>query len=580
MKRILSYLSKSKLDCILAPMFKLLEAILDLFVPIIVSLIIDVGINGNNIDYARNMMITLFIMGAVGFGCTVIAQYFSARAATNMSARMRYDIFAHVQNFSVTDREHIGQSALMTRMTTDVNNVEAAVNMVLRRLMRSPVIVVGAVIMAFTIDVKLALIFVVLVPALFLVIYIIMRATQPLFKKVQSGIDRILMALRENLIGVRVIRAFNRQDSETEKFEDYNEELSKSQRRATRVSSMINPLTYIIVNIAVIVLVAFGGMQVNIGGVSSGNVVALYNYMSQILLELLNTANLIIMVSKAGASYKRIEEVMQQEPSIKDEDGKSLITDINVEQDTAIEFKNVSFRYGESEGYAIEGISFSVRKGEIVGIIGGTGSGKSTVVNMISRLLDATDGEVCVFGDNVKDISVNSLRNKVGIVMQKASAFKGTIRDNVAMGKINADDDEIWEALKVAQAEEFVMKKADKLDSYVEQGGVNLSGGQKQRLSIARAVVKKPEILILDDSSSALDFATDAKLRASIRNMSYKPTVIIVSQRAASITDADKIVVLDLGKVCGIGTHDELKKNNEVYREILKSQFREEELDI
>lgn len=574
MKRVWIYLKGYKKECVFAPLFKMLEALFELFVPLVVSAIIDKGIAGKDIPYIIKMTVLLVVLAVIGLTCSITAQYFAAKAAVGCATGMRHHLFAHIQGLSFTEMDTIGTSTLITRMTSDINQVQNGVNMVLRLFLRSPFIVFGAMIMAFTIDVQAALVFAVTIPVLAVIVFGIMLSTRPLYKKVQAGLDRILGITRENLTGVRVIRAFNKQQDEVCRFKQSNEELNHLQKFVGKISGLMNPLTYVVINVSIIALIWIGAVRVNSGTLTQGQVVALYNYMSQILVELIKLANLIIIVTKALACAGRIESVFEVESSMKD--GSLEKQEAYQQQTPVVEFKDVSLRYSGAGDESVSGVSFKVFKGQTVGVIGGTGSGKSSLVNMIPRFYDATSGEVLIDGVNVCDYKLNVLRDKVGIVMQKAQLFKGSIRENMLWGRNDASDEEIFEALDIAQAREFVEKKDGKLDAFVDQGGKNLSGGQRQRLTIARAMVRKPEILILDDSASALDYATDAALRKSIRDMKNSPTVFIVSQRAASLMHADMIIVLDDGVVAGMGTHEELLKNCEVYREIYYSQFKKE----
>lgn len=574
MKRIWIYLRGYKKECVFAPLFKMLEALFELFVPLVVSAIIDKGIAGNNIQYVIKMTVLLAALAVIGLTCSITAQYFAAKAAVGCATCMRHALFDHIQSLSFTEMDTIGTSTLITRMTSDINQVQNGVNMVLRLFLRSPFIVFGAMIMAFTIDVQAALIFVVTIPVLAVIVFGIMLSTRPLYKKVQAGLDRILGITRENLTGVRVIRAFNKQQDEVSRFKQSNEELNHLQKFVGKISGLMNPLTYVVINVSIIALIRIGALRVNSGILTQGEVVALYNYMSQILVELIKLANLIIIVTKALACAGRIESVFEVESSMKD--GSLEKQEALRQQTPVVEFKDVSLRYSGAGDESVSGVSFKVFKGQTVGVIGGTGSGKSSLVNMIPRFYDATSGKVLIDGINVCDYKLNVLREKVGIVMQKAQLFKGSIRENMLWGRKDASDEEIFEALDIAQAGEFVKKKDGKLDAFIDQGGKNLSGGQRQRLTIARAMVRKPEILILDDSASALDYATDAALRKSIREMKNSPTVFIVSQRAASLMHADMIIVLDDGAVAGMGTHEELLRNCEVYQEIYYSQFKKE----
>lgn len=577
MKRIWLYLKEYKKECVFAPLFKMLEALFELFVPLVVASIIDVGIAGKDSGYIIKMCGMLVALAIIGLTCSITAQYFSAKAAVGCATGLRHHLFKHIQGFSFTEMDTIGTSTLITRMTSDINQVQNGVNLVLRLFLRSPFIVFGAMVMAFTIDVHAALVFVATIPVLAIVVFGIILSTRPMYKNVQAGLDKVLGITRQNLTGVRVIRAFNKQQDEIREFKTANEQLNKLQKFVGKISGLMNPLTYVIINVAIVILLWTGAVRVNEGSLSQGQVVALYNYMSQILVELIKLANLVISVTKALACANRIDSVFAVKSGMADGVESIDNSKQNDNKENVVEFRNVSLKYEGAGAESLTDISFSVKKGQTVGIIGGTGSGKSSLVNLIPRFYDATSGEVLVNGVNVKDIRIKSLRENVGIVLQKALLFKGSIRENMKWGKKDATDSEIMEALEIAQAREFVDKKDGKLDAFVDQGGKNLSGGQRQRLTIARAVVKKPEILILDDSASALDYATDAALRKSIRQMKNNPTVFIVSQRAASLMYADKIIVLDDGNVVGIGTHDELLKSCEVYQEIYYSQFKKEE---
>ena len=571
MKMIMRFLKDYKKECVLAPLFKMLEAIFELFVPLVVSSVIDKGIVNADKGYIMQMCFMLILLAIIGLVCAITAQYFSAKAAVGAATGMRHSLFAHIQTFSFTEMDTLGTSTLVTRMTSDINQVQNGINMVLRLFLRSPFIVFGAMIMAFTIDVKAALVFVAAIPVLALIVFGIMLATRPMYKNVQSGLDKILGITRENLTGVRVIRAFNKEQDEVKRFKNDNESLNRLQKFVGKISGLMNPLTYVVVNVSIIALIWIGGVIVNAGALTQGQVVALYNYMSQILVELIKLANLIITITKALACAGRIESVFDVTSGMADGSVKEAVAK---EEQPGVEFKNVSLTYSGSGASSVEGINFKAMKGQTIGVIGGTGSGKSSLVNLIPRLYDATQGEVLVDGVNVKDYDIEALRNKVGIVMQKAVLFKGTIRENMWMGKKGATDEQIDEALEISQSKEFVDSKQGRLDYVIEQGGKNLSGGQRQRLTIARAIVRKPDVLILDDSASALDFATDAALRKAIRGMNNSPTVFIVSQRAASLMYADLIIVLDDGQVAGMGTHDELLANCEVYKEIYESQFK------
>jgi len=574
-KSLLKYLKDYKKESILAPLFKMLEASFELMVPLVMASIIDRGIAYNDTAQIIKMGLLLVLLAAVGLISAVTAQYFSAKAAVGFATKLRSALFAHIQSLSYTELDTIGTSTLITRMTSDVNQLQNGVNLTLRLLLRSPFIVFGAMIMAFTVDVKAALIFVVAIPLLSIVVFGIMIVSIPLYKRVQTALDKILGRTRENLAGARVIRAFCNEESETADFEQENELLLSTQVFVGKISAAMNPVTYIIINIALVVLLWTGAIRVDNNIITQGAVVALVNYMSQILVELVKLANLIIQLTKALACAKRVESIFAITSSMKS--GTLDNNDIDVmnegEENAAIIFDHVCLTYSGGGDESLTDIDFIVKKGETVGIIGGTGSGKTSVVNLIPRFYDATKGRVFVDGFKVKDYELSALREKIGIVPQKAVLFKGTIRENLLWGNENASDEDIENALRISQAKEFVDMKEGRLDFMIAQGGKNLSGGQKQRLTIARAIVRKPQILILDDSASALDFATDAKLRAAIKGMKNNMTVIIVSQRAASIQYADKIVVMDDGAVAGIGTHEELLADNQIYQEIYYSQF-------
>lgn len=571
MKKLLVYLKMYKKETILAPLFKMLEALFELFVPLVIAAIIDTGIENKDVPYIVRMAIVLVVLAIVGLTCSLTAQYFSAKAAVGFAAKLKSALFAHIESLSFKEIDTLGTSTLITRMTSDINQVQSGVNLVLRLFLRSPFIVFGAMIMAFTIDVKAALIFVVAIPLLAIVVFGIMLVSIPLFKKVQGALDRVLGITRQNLTGVRVIRAFNKEQSEIENFDEKNAVLTGLQKFVGKISALMNPVTFIIVNGAIAALIWVGALRVDAGILSQGQVVALVNYMSQILVELVKLANLIITVTKAVACGNRIQSVFEIKPSM--EEGSRRYS-ASSKDGYAVEFKNVNLCYNEGADNSLTGIDFSVRKGETVGVIGGTGSGKSSLVGLIPRFYDATQGQVLVDGVNVNEYSFDELREHVGIVMQKAVLFKGTIRENLKWGKNDATDEELWAAIDAAQAREFVETKDGGLDFEIAQGGKNLSGGQKQRLTIARALVRNPDILILDDSASALDYATDAKLRAAIAALPGNMTVFIVSQRTASIMHADKIIVLDDGKIVGMGTQEELLENCEVYKEIYNSQFK------
>ena len=574
MKSLMKYLKDYKKECVLSPLFKLLEATFELFVPLVMAAVIDKGIGHADKPYIVKMCLVLIALGIIGLVCSITAQFFAAKAAVGFATKLRHSLLGHIQSLSFSEIDTLGTSTLITRMTSDVNQVQNGVNLVLRLLLRSPFVVVGAMVMAFTIDVKAALIFVVAIPLLCIVVFAIMFVSIPLYKKVQAGLDRVLLGTRENLTGVRVIRAFNKEKDEVERFNESNAALTKIQMYVGRISALMNPITYIIINGGIVALIYVGAIRVDSGAISQGQVVALVNYMSQILVEVVKVANLIISCTKALASANRIESIFDVKASVCDKT-EVMLGDNSSEY--AVEFNNVYLKYKDAGEDALSNIDFKVKRGETVGIIGGTGCGKSSIVNLIPRFYDATGGEVKVNGVNVKDQPVEKLRDIVGMVMQKAVLFKGTIRDNMKWGNENATDAEIYDALDISQSREFVEQKPDKLDEMIEQGGKNLSGGQKQRLTIARALVKKPQILILDDSASALDFATDAKLRKAIASMEGKMTVFIVSQRTSSIQHADKIVVLDDGQIVMIGTHEELLEKCEEYREIHYSQISKDE---
>lgn len=572
MRKLLRFLKDYKKESILSPLFKLLEASFELLVPLVMAAIIDTGIGNKDGGFILKMCGILILLALVGLTCSITAQYFAAKAAVGFATKVRHALFDHIQKLSYTEMDTAGTDTMITRMTSDINQAQSGVNMVLRLFLRSPFIVFGAMIMAFTIDVKAALIFVVTIPVLSVVVFGIMIITIPLFRRVQASLDKVLGVTRENLTGSRVIRAFNKEQEEIADFDESNEKLTDVQLFVGKISALMNPLTYIIINVALVILIWTGAIQVNIGKISQGEVVALVNYMSQILVELVKLANLIITVTKAIACGNRVQSIFEMETSMVDGNGSK-------KEDTGytVEFRNVSMRYKGAGADTLTGIDFKAKPGDTIGIIGGTGSGKSSVVNLIPRFYDVTEGQVMVDGMDVRDYKITDLRDKIGIVPQKAVLFAGTVRSNLAWGKEDATEEEMQQALSVAQAEEVVDKKDGKLDAEVEQGGKNFSGGQKQRLTIARALVKQPEILIMDDSSSALDYATDAKLRQAIHNMPNRPTVFIVSQRAASIMYADKIIVLDDGTVAGAGTHEELLKACSVYQEIYYSQFKRTE---
>mgnify|MGYP002561422494 CR=1 FL=1 len=574
MKKLLYFMKDYKKESVLAPLFKMLEAFFELFVPLVVASIIDDGIVPKDSGHIIRMCLLLLVLAAVGLTCSITAQYFAAKSAVGAATGIRYELFTHIQTLGYEEMDMVGTSTLITRMTSDINQVQNGINLVLRLFLRSPFIVFGAMIMAFTIDVKAAMILVVAIILLSIVVFGVMFITKPLYKKVQSGLDTILGTTRENLTGVRVIRAFHQEQAEYNKFLAENEELTSLQKFAGKISGLTNPLTFIIINFAILVLIHTGAVRVSLGTLSQGQVVALYNYMSQILVELIKLANLIISVTKAMACFNRIQDVFHIEPSMK-EGTKTVAAAGNTTP--AVEFKNVSFTYAGGGDHAVENISFKAMPGQTIGIIGGTGSGKSTLVNLIPRFYDVSEGEVDIAGKNVQDYTYGSLRNTISVVPQKAQLFAGTIRDNLTFGCPDATEEQIEEALAISQAKEFVDTKEGRLDAKIEQGGKNLSGGQRQRLTLARALVPQSDILIMDDSASALDYATDARLRKAIQDMKRKPTVFIVSQRTSSIQNADMILVLDDGKIAGQGTHEQLLKSCNIYREIYETQFKKEE---
>lgn len=574
MKKLLYFMKDYKKESVLAPLFKMLEAFFELFVPLVVASIIDDGIVPKDSEHIIRMCLLLLVLAAVGLTCSITAQYFAAKSAVGAATGIRYELFTHIQTLGYEEMDMVGTSTLITRMTSDINQVQNGINLVLRLFLRSPFIVFGAMIMAFTIDVKAEMIFVVAIILLSIVVFGVMFITKPLYKKVQSGLDTILGTTRENLTGVRVIRAFHQEQAEYNKFLAENEELTSLQKFAGKISGLTNPLTFIIINFAILVLIHTGAVRVSLGTLSQGQVVALYNYMSQILVELIKLANLIISVTKAMACFNRIQDVFHIEPSMK-EGTKTVAAAGNTTP--AVEFKNVSFTYAGGGDHAVENISFKAMPGQTIGIIGGTGSGKSTLVNLIPRFYDVSEGEVDIAGKNIQDYTYGFLRNTISVVPQKAQLFAGTIRDNLTFGCPDATEEQIEEALAISQAKEFVDTKEGRLDAKIEQGGKNLSGGQRQRLTLARALVPQSDILIMDDSASALDYATDARLRKAIQDMKRKPTVFIVSQRTSSIQNADMILVLDDGKIAGQGTHEQLLKSCNIYREIYETQFKKEE---
>ena len=571
------YLKDYKKESILAPLFKLLEAFFELMVPLVMANIIDYGISNRNMGYIGKMGLVLLLLGVVGLASSITAQFFAAKAAVGFSTKLRQALFDHIEDLSFTDIDKAGTSTMITRMTSDVNQVQSGINMTLRLFLRSPIIVCGAMIMAFTIDVKCALIFVVAIPLLSIVVFGIILSTIPMYKKVQSRLDQVLGITRENLTGVRVIRAFHQEAKEEERFRENNEALSAMQIFVGKISACMNPVTYVIVNGAIIALIYTGAVQVNIGNLSQGEVVAIINYMNQILVELVKLANLIVTMTKALACADRVASVFDigadaayvgaQNQKLADKVDKSA---------PFLDFKHVSLTYQGAGAPTLQDMNFTVNRGDTVGIIGGTGSGKTSLVNLIPGFYPATEGEILLEGRDIRTMSDEELRGRIGVVPQKAVLFKGTIRSNLQWGKPDATEEEMWKALELAQASEVVEGKDGKLDATVAQNGKNFSGGQRQRLTIARALVREPEILILDDSASALDYATDAKLRAALRTLEDKTTTFIVSQRASTIRHADKIIVLDDGEIAGVGTHDELLKDCTVYQEIYYSQYPEQ----
>lgn len=569
MRFVLKHLKKYKLECFFAPFFKLLEACFDLFVPLVVKDIIDVGIKNGDKNYIYSRILILVALGIIGLVCALTAQYFAAKAAVGASTSMRRSLFSHLTRLSYTETDSLGTSTMITRMTGDINQVQTGVNMTLRLFLRSPIIVFGAMIMAFFVNPKTAWIFAILIPVLAIIVFTIILAGIPLYRRVQSKLDRVTSLTRENLSGARVIRAFNLEEKQTEEFTVANREHTGAQKLAGKISSLMNPLTYVCVNLGIIALVYFASPEINNGSMLQGDLVASYNYMTQILVELIKLATTVFTVIKAVASAKRISSVFD----ISATDNKSGEEDVSVDTDVAVEFRDVSLTYRGGADASLSGIDFSVLRGQTVGIIGGTGCGKTSLMNLIPAYYPASSGEVCVFGKNVNNYSEDKLRSLIATVPQKSVLFKGTIRSNLAWGNENATDEEMWEALRIAQADEFVREKDGGLDARVSQKGKNFSGGQRQRLCIARAILRRAPILILDDSASALDFATEAKLRREISSLDYDPTVFIISQRTSSIAYADKIVVLDDGRTVGIGTHDELLLTCETYKEIFESQF-------
>ena len=569
MIKLLRYMRGYGKECALGPLFKLLEATFELFVPLVVANIVDVGIGGGDKWYIVKMCMVMVLLGVIGLACAVTAQFFAAKAAVGFAARLRHALMSHMLGLSYTQMDDLGASTMVTRMTADVNQVQNGVNLTLRLLLRSPFVVFGAMVMAFTIDFDSALVFAGVIPVLCVVVFGIMLITMPMYKRVQAGLDRVTSATRQNLTGVRVLRAFRKEDGEVASFGRQTGELSQRQLSAGRIASLMNPITFVIINLAVVVLLQTGAVKVETGVLTQGMVVALYNYMTQILVELIKMANLIINMTKAAACGNRIQSVLEIRPEQRFGDRSHCPA-------ARVEFKNVTARYQGASEASLEGVSFLAEAGQTIGIIGGTGSGKTTLVNLIPRFYDISGGEILLDGVDLGEYSRDTLRELIGIVPQKSVLFKGTIRDNLLWGKADATDDELWDALNIAQAAEVVRGREEELNAMVEQGGTNFSGGQRQRLAIARALVRKPGILILDDSASALDYATDAALRKGIRSMENGPTTFIVSQRAASVRYADRILVLDDGELVGSGTHDELLETCAVYQEIYYSQFPKE----
>ena len=573
MNKMLDYLNGYKRECVLAPLFKMLEATFDLFVPLVMADIVNVGIAAHDFHYILMRCGILLLLAIIGLACSLTAQYFSAKASVGYSTALRHALFAHIQTLSFTEMDTLGTSTLITRMTSDLNQVQSGLNLFLRLFLRSPFVVFGAMIMAFTVNVRAALIFVVAIPLLSVVVFGVMVVTRPLYKTVQTRLDRVLGLTRENLTGARVVRAFDKEQTEVNRFEDANALLTKMQLHVGHISALMNPLTYVIINLAIVALLYVGSVQIHVGSMASGDVIALVNYMNQILVELVKLANLIVQVSKALACAGRVQAVLDTKPGM--QFPQEVSGEVPAEkQNDAVRFDHVGLTYAGAGAPSLTDISFTAEKGQTIGVIGGTGSGKSSLVSLIPRFYDATEGSVEIFGHPVQNYPREELRGKVSVVMQKAQLFGGTIRSNLLWGNQNASDADLWAALETAQAAEFVHSKPLGLDEPVEQGGRNLSGGQKQRLTIARALVSKPEILILDDSASALDYATDAALRKALAALPGSMTVFIVSQRAASLQHADQILVLDDGHLVGLGTHAELLASCPVYEEIYASQFK------
>ncbi len=573
MKKMLSYLSGYRKESVIAPLFKMLEATFDLFVPLVMADIVNVGIAARDIRYILVRCGLLLVLAAIGLTCSLTAQYFSAKAAVGYSTALRHALYEHIQKLGFSEMDTLGTSTLITRMTSDLNQVQSGLNLFLRLFLRSPFVILGAMVLAFTVNSKAAWIFVVAIPLLSVVVFGVMVITRPLYRTVQARLDRVLGLTRENLTGVRVVRAFGKEESEVQRFEEANGLLTSLQLHVGHRSALMNPMTYVIVNLAIIALLYVGAIQINVGGMESGDVIALVNYMTQILVELVKLADLIVQVSKALACASRVQAVLDTQPSMTFPEKRTRQTPDDKAQD-AVRFDRVALTYAGAGAPSLYNISFTAKRGQTIGVIGGTGSGKSSLVNLIPRFYDATEGCVEIFGLPVDAYPRAELRGAVSVVMQRAQLFSGTIRSNLLWARRDATDAELWEALETAQAAEFVRSKPLGLDEPVEQGGRNLSGGQKQRLTIARALVGKPKILILDDSASALDFATDAALRKALAALPGDMTVFIVSQRAASLQHADQILVLDDGHLVGVGTHSYLLEQCPVYREIYESQFK------
>lgn len=581
MLRLLKYLKNYKKESILAPLFKFLEASFELLIPLVMAGIIDIGIKKQDMEYVKKMCVVMIILGIIGLACSLTAQFFAAKAAVGFAAALRKELFSHIQSLSYGEIDSIGSATMITRMTSDTNQIQSGVNLTLRLFLRSPCIVIGAMIMAFTINKNVAIIFVITIPVLTLAVFAIMAISIPIYKKVQNKLDRVLLLTKENLSGVRVVRAFNRQQDEKEGFKNASQELSKVQLFVGNISALLNPITYILINLAIVAIVWIGGKEVEKGIISQGEVVALVNYMSQILVELIKLAYLIIVMTKSLACAARIDTLFQEKSTIQDIQSTPRKYNTVIRKGAidvpVVEFCNVGFRYKDAKEEVLTNLSFKAKSGQTIGIIGGTGAGKSSLINLIPRFYDASSGEVLVNGINVKEYSLSQLRSKIGVVPQKAVLFKGSIRENLRWGKKDATDKEIMKSLEIAQAKEVVESKEKGVDAMIYQGGQNLSGGQRQRLTIARALIKEPEILILDDSASALDYATDARLRQAILTLKEKTTVFLVSQRASTIKNADQILVLDDGQLVGCGTHQQLMESCEVYQEICLSQLSVEE---